>query len=272
MRFLYLNQDGEPALTKDLATAPGRYAILSHTWGQDDDEVTFEDLNNRPESQRKLSWLERFSHMALTGKLTRSDKIGYQKLWFCVEQARRDGLEYCWIDTCCINKANNSELSEAITSMFRWYQQTTKCYVYLADVNVTKQDTVLSSAWERAFLDSRWFRRGWTLQELLAPACVEFFSAEGHMLGTKQTLEALIHGITTIPVPALRGMAPSTFTIDERFRWAQDRQTKKVEDEAYCLLGIFGISMPLIYGEGQQAGARLREEVQRRAGESHRTS
>jgi hypothetical protein len=272
MRFLYLNRDGEFALTKDLATAPGRYAILSHTWGQDDDEVTFEDLNNQPESQRKTSWLGWFARTAPIGDSTREEKIGYKKLWFCIEQARRDGLKYCWIDTCCINKANNNELSEAITSMFRWYQEAAKCYVYLADVTATEQDTGLSLTWEQAFLDSRWFRRGWTLQELLAPACVEFFSAEGRLLGTKQTLEGLIHRVTNIPTAALRGTDLLTFTIDERFRWAQNRQTKKIEDEAYCLLGIFGIFMPLNYGEGRHAAVRLREEVQRRAGESNHTS
>lgn len=151
--------------------------------------------------------------------------------------------------------------------MFRWYQDAAKCYVYLADVSAGTTGLVFRSSWEPAFQNSRWFTRGWRLQELLAPACVEFYSAEGRLLGTKQTLEALVYSVTDIPVAALRGAELSTFTVDERFRWSRGRSTKRLEDEAYCLLGIFGIFMPLIYGEGKNATVRLREEIKKGAGE-----
>ena len=241
MRFLKLGAKRELTLTKDLSTPPASYAILSHTWSEDDDEVTFDDLE----------------------KKTGTSKAGYAKLWFCADQALADGLEYCWVDTCCINKANHVELSEAITSMFRWYQAAAKCYVYLSDVSMDNTNpSIMRQTWEAAFRSSRWFTRGWTLQELLAPISVEFFSIEGTPLGNKQTLEGLIQDITNIPIAALRGAALSTFTIDERLQWTEGRHTKKVEDQAYCLLGIFGVFMPLIYGEGKNADTRLRREIQ----------
>lgn len=245
MRFLQWDSYDELTLTKDVTTPPASYAILSHTWGADDDEVTFNDIEQK------------------IGK----NKAGYAKLWFCANQARKHGLEYFWVDTCCINKVNHVELSEAITSMFRWYQEAARCYVYLSDVSMgSDNQQAMSCTWEDAFRASRWFTRGWTLQELLAPASVEFFSVEGELLGNKQTLEGLIYSITSLPVAALQGMPLSTFTVDERLRWTEARKTKKPEDQAYCLLGIFGVFIPLIYGEGNNAYIRLRDEIKKRTG------
>lgn len=245
MRLLQAAPDGSLTLTKDLSTPPASYAILSHTWGTDDDEVVFDDL------EKKIN----------------TNKAGYAKLWFCVNQAQANGIDYSWVDTCCINKANHVELSKAITSMFRWYQEAAQCYVYLSDVSAGSDGPhVTRQIWEAAFRTSRWFTRGWTLQELLAPTSVEFFSVEGWLLGNKYTLEALIHDITTIPITALRGLSLSTFTVDERFCWTIGRNTKEVEDQAYCLLGIFGVYMPLIYGEGKNASTRLREEIRKGTG------
>lgn len=95
---------------------------------------------------------------------------GYRKIRFCAEQAWRDGLSHSWVDTCCIDKSSSAELSEAINSMFRSYRDATKCYVYLADVPTLPTEP----PWESAFRDSRWFTRGWTLQELIAPRTIEF--------------------------------------------------------------------------------------------------
>lgn len=193
--------------------------------------------------------------------------MGYAKLWFCANQVKKDGLDYCWVDTYCINKANHSELDKAIRSMFHWYQGVAKCYVYLTDVTVSGGgQQVTRTMWEATFRASRWFRRGWTLQELLAPASVEFFLLEGHLLGNKQTLEGLIHDVTTIPVAALRGIPLSAFTVDKRRRWTAGRETKKVEDWVYCLLGIFGIFIPLMYGEGEHVEIRLGEEIKKGTG------
>ena len=119
-------------------------------------------------------------------------------------------------------------------------------------------------SWESSFRKSRWFTRGWTLQELVAPAIVEFFSKEGEQLGSKRSLERHIHEVTRIPVKALRGSLLSDFSAPERMLWVADRDTTRKEDKAYSLLGIFDIYLPLIYGEGREnAFRRLREEIDR---------
>jgi Heterokaryon incompatibility protein (HET) len=247
MRLLQLSSHAELSLTKDFGDDAPRYAILSHTWNEDnDEEVTFNDIVNR----------------------SGTNKAGYAKIQFCSEQATKDGLEYFWVDTCCIDKANHAELSEAITSMFRWYRDAVKCYVYLSDVSARKRDHngQTERPWESGFRTSRWFKRGWTLQELIAPASVEFFSREGKHLGDKTSLERQIHETTRIPITALRGTPLSDFSVDERKRWAAERETKRKEDKAYCLLGIFHVFIPLIYGEGDHAFIRLEEEISKRSG------
>ncbi|KAI0798783.1 P-loop containing nucleoside triphosphate hydrolase protein [Xylaria sp. FL0064] len=242
MRFIELQDDGRLGLTEDLARGFPLYAILSHTWGPDNQEVTYEDIK--------------------TGKGEHKD--GYRKIRFCADLAARDRLRYFWIDTCCIDKANHTELSEAINSMFRWYEHSAKCYVYLSDVVKGSSD---QSTWKDNFRTSRWYTRGWTLQELVAPGSVEFYSADCQRLGDKKSLERLIHGITGIPINALRGAPLAEFSDVELMSWSDNRHTKKEEDLAYCLLGIFRVHMPLIYGEGREnALKRLREEIDKRSG------
>ncbi|KAF2835297.1 HET-domain-containing protein [Patellaria atrata CBS 101060] len=241
MRLLRVN-DNKLTPVEFLGTPTHQYAILSHTWGDDNEEVNFRDLVKN------------------TGKT----KAGYKKIQFCGAQAANDGLEFCWVDTCCINKSSDAELSEAINSMFRWYQNAAKCYVYLSDVSTGSSDSnVLSQGeWKLAFQNSRWFRRGWTLQELIAPRSVEFFSVEGNRLGSKSSLIQEIHEITGVPVLALQGSRLSGFSVGERISWAARRQTKREEDAVYSLLGIFDVHMPLIYGEGRQKALnRLRREI-----------
>jgi hypothetical protein len=248
MRLLYYRKDGEVGVTEDLidADATRPYAILSHTWGNDEEEVSFEDL----------------------AKNSGKDKDGYKKIQLCGEQAKRDGLQYFWVDTCCINKANKAELSLAIRSMFRWYQKATKCYVYLSDVSARKRkfgDTVVDSAWKPAFTSSRWFTRGWTLQELVAPRVVEFFSCDWHRLGDRRSLKSQIHEVTTIPHDVLEGTPLSQSSVDERFRWRQNRHTKLKEDAAYCLSGIFDVDIAPVYGEGtEEAFRRLHDKIRSR--------
>lgn len=246
MRLLELRGGGFN-LTKDIVNNEQPYAILSHTWGDDDEEVTYKDM------------------IEGSGKT----KAGYQKILFCGEQAARDGLQYCWVDTCCIDKSNNTELSEAINSMFRWYRNAAKCYVYLSDVSTNDHDDdqagLSSQAWQSAFRESRWFTRGWTLQELIAPQSVEFFCSNRRWLGDKKSLERQLSEITGITAPALRGTALSAFSVKERMSWAENRETKREEDKAYSLLGIFDVCFPLIYGEGgKNAFWRLREELEKR--------
>lgn len=192
------------------------------------------------------------------------DKAGYAKLRFCGRQAAKDGLQYFWVDTCCIDKTSSAELSEAINSMFRWYQDAERCYVYLPDVSVSTPagDDEFCRRWKPAFKRSRWFTRGWTLQELIAPASVEFFSKEEQRLGDKASLEQTLHELTDVAVQALRGMPLSNFSVDERMLWTARRQTKREEDEVYCLLGLFNIHIQLIYGEGRRkALKRLQKEI-----------
>jgi hypothetical protein len=246
MRFLERQSDGSFSLTKNfLDDSIPRYAILSHSWGHDSQEVNFEDIVNG----------------------SGQHKAGYEKIQFCGEQAARDGLSLFWVDSCCIKKSSDAELSEAINSMFRWYQCAEKCYVYLSDVSTNEIEGADGSSqdfWELTLPKSRWFTRGWTLQELIAPRTVEFFSKERRLLGDKKSLEQVIHGITGIALEALRGTRPwRDFSVDERMSWAENRQTTRHEDAAYCLLGIFDIHMPLIYGEGRKkALGRLLKEIQ----------
>jgi hypothetical protein len=243
MRLLLLGQDGHPSLTKDLVEDIPPYAILSHTWAGDDDECTFKDINEG------------------TGK----EKTGFRKIQFCGKQAASDGLKHFWVDTCCIDKADFTELSTAINSMFRWYQRATKCYVYLSDVSKDEHTLVDVSSigqWESSFMASRWFTRGWTLQELIAPTSLEFFSMEGHRLSDRRSLVPHLSKITGIPEKILQGGPLNECTIEERISWSRYRTTKREEDRAYSLLGILGINMPLIYGEElENAFLRLRFEA-----------
>jgi hypothetical protein len=213
MRLLQFDDD-RFSLTEFAEDESPRYAILSHVWGLDGDEVTYKDI--------------------LDG--TGSGKAGYDKLHFCAAQATKDGLRYCWIDTCCIDKTNAAELTESINSMFRWYQNAIKCYVFLADVSTPVSEDDKDSQ----LRNSRWFTRGWTLQELIAPRYVEFFSQKRERLGDRKSLEKQIQQVTGISIHALRGEPLSHFTIDERLSWAANRITKRPEDKVYSLLGIFG--------------------------------
>jgi hypothetical protein len=235
MYLLEAHNNDTYTITKFTGDKIPPYAILSHTWEADNQEVTFQDLVNG----------------------VGQSKTGYRKIRFCGVQAQRDGLQYFWVDSCCIDKSSSAELTEAINSMFRWYRNAVKCYVYLSDISTTDRDL-------QAFRHSRWFTRGWTLQELLAPREVEFFTQDGQKLGDKQSLELQIHQITGIPVQALQELrgSLSQFSVEERLSWAEKRKTTVVEDQAYCLLGIFDVYMPLIYGEGKEnAFRRLRIEI-----------
>jgi hypothetical protein len=241
MRLLKIKDDGELCLTEHPNKNIPKYAILSHTWGNE--EVTFEDLT--------------------AGGGT--SKYGFKKIKFCEEQAARDELRYFWVDTCCINSSNYTELSEALNSMFRWYRDASKCYVYLSDVSIQGQDASNQSTWELAFRKCRWFTRGWTLQELIAPATVEFFSLEGKRLCDKGSHKQLIEEITGIPGQALQGSI-SHFSVSERLFWAENRETTREEDEAYSLMGIFDVFISPIYGEGKSnARIRLQDEINKRS-------
>jgi hypothetical protein len=243
MRLLHVDDSGELHLIDHASRDTPPYAILSHTWGADGDEVTYKDI------------------VKGEGK----SKLGYRKLSFCAKQATSDGLVFFWVDTCCIDKTSSAELSEAINSMFRWYANASKCYVYLSDVSVDSargKGQLPQATWVSSFQRSRWFTRGWTLQELLAPKFVAFYSAEGEYLGDRKSLVPEIQAITGINSKALEGSPLSHFSVEERRSWTANRDTKREEDAAYCLMGIFGVFMPAIYGEGNNAFKRLHKEIE----------
>jgi tetratricopeptide (TPR) repeat protein len=240
MRLLHLGDFGELLQTEFHGNNIPPYAILSHRWGNA--EVLFEDI----------------------GGETYKEKEGRRKLEFCAKRASQDGLRYFWSDTCCIDKWNLNELSKSINSMFRYYRDAERCYAYLSDVSVSTAKEVLhQSDWEASFRMSKWFTRGWTLQELIAPTSVDFFTCEGRWIGDRVSLEQLVHDITSIPISALRNSPLDQFTRPERMKWVESRETTEPEDIVYCLLGILDVSMPTTYGEGKEkASMRLRAEME----------
>jgi hypothetical protein len=210
-------------------------AILSHTWGKE--EVTFQDMQRSDEQ----------------------NKAWFFKVLNCCEQAKQNGLEWVWVDTCCIDKTSSAELSEAINSMFAWYRDSAVCYALLEDV--PPLNPIFP---ENEFKRARWFKRGWCLQELIAPAKVEFYSADWTDIGTKWSLRRQVEDTTGISSDVfLSELNLGSYTVAQKMSWASRRETTRQEDEAYCLLGIFGISMPLLYGEGRRAFLRLQEEILR---------
>ncbi|KAK1831848.1 heterokaryon incompatibility protein-domain-containing protein [Podospora conica] len=226
-----------------------RYAILSHTWGPN--EPTFQDF-------------------AVPGF-----RDAHVKIDGCCDRALKDNYEYVWIDNICIDKSSSAELSEAINSMFAWYAGSGVCYAYLSDTSFdhkTPMDELADP--DSDFCRSRWFTRGWTLQELIAPERVEFYNSSWDYIGVKtitvdtwkgrghETFHELLEKITGIPYRVLTGRESlSSVSVAARMTWAASRRTTRKEDVAYCLLGIFGINMSMLYGEGDRAFARLQEEI-----------
>lgn len=246
---------------------PGGYAILSHTWGED--EVTFEEIRDLPAVKGQY------------GYAAVKEKSGYAKINHACGQSMFYGLDYAWVDTCesctqnkledvgttnidscglgCIDKRSSAELSEAINSMFRWYAGAAICFAYLDDLD---RESVDVPAIAKNFRHSRWFYRGWTLQELIAPKDVEFYGKNWYPIGDKESLLPGLSDVTGISAAVLKDRNNlSRFSIAQRLSWAAMRQTTRIEDEAYCLLGIFDVNLPLLYGEGRKAYQRLQEEI-----------
>ncbi|KAK0639879.1 hypothetical protein B0T16DRAFT_307820, partial [Cercophora newfieldiana] len=219
-----------------------RYIILSHTWGAD--EISFQDYI---EGYKKIY---DFAHLAKMLR-RRADK------------SLRDPVKHIWIDTCCINKESSAELSEAINSMYAWYRQAHTCIALLSDVEIPVPGLrVLSDVLENWIGESRWFTRGWTLQELIAPRSVTFYDKEWKQITERYESAREISAITGIEPKILAGEWDlSRMTVAQRMSWAARRETTRAEDIAYCLLGIFGVNMPLLYGEGDNAFHRLQQEI-----------
>jgi hypothetical protein len=271
------------------------YAILSHTWGPD--EVSYEELvwinrikalsrsyeqPSTSSSTVSLSSQDEQSSLmmasmemllrgnwhsgATSGSMTEEDFLnrpGYSKVVNTAREVQHLKLKWVWIDTCCIDKSSSAELQEAINSMYRWYRDAEVCLVYLNDVSRLNMDTNTASEFARAaFASCRWARRGWTLQELLAPIDCRFYLQDWRYMGGKFEFLEELSQATGIPISVLedRRLVPEV-SVAERMSWAAHRETTRLEDIGYCLLGLFDIQMPLLYGEGEKAFIRLQEEI-----------
>jgi Heterokaryon incompatibility protein (HET) len=214
-----------------------QYAILSHTWT--DEEVNLQEYTSQDsETARK--------------KVARK---GFAKIMQTCKLAADHNISYAWVDTCCIDKSSSADLTEAINSMWRYYKNAEICYAYLSDLPQRADAMEELSA-------CKWFTRGWTLQELIAPKELHFYDETWTLRGTKDDFAELIHQITNIDALVLRDTEElAKLSIAEKMTWASRRQTTRIEDTAYCLLGIFDINMPLLYGEGNKAFTRLQQEI-----------
>ena len=216
-----------------MGSTPASYAILSHTWNAI--ELSLQDI------------CEPDFHT----------KEGFDKIWKTCDKAK-GRHEWVWIDSCCIDKTSSAELSEAINSMFQWYENAEVCYVYL-------EDLVATEATFENLEGCKYFTRGWTLQELLAAPEVIFCNRSWDEVGTKRGLASILSAITGVPLHVLQGSSPLDCTVAQRFSWAANRETTRSEDIAYCLLGLFNVNLAPIYGEGRvKAFTRLQEEILKR--------
>ncbi|KDN62001.1 hypothetical protein CSUB01_10013 [Colletotrichum sublineola] len=185
--------------------------------------------------------------------------------WKTCEIAKASGIEWAWVDTCCIDKSSSAELTESINSMWRWYKNATICYAFLSDLSISNSIVDPFQQSRATFEDlktCRWFTRGWTLQELLAPACIDLLDSTWKQCGTKASLRDELSILTGIHLEVLgdSGLVYQA-PVACRMSWAACRQTTRDEDRAYSLFGIFDVNLPLIYGEGVKAFTRLQEAI-----------
>ncbi|OJA15680.1 hypothetical protein AZE42_08810 [Rhizopogon vesiculosus] len=227
-----------------------RYAIFSHRW-----------LSKEP------------SYQDMSKEVQADSTPGWKKLQeFCRKTLHDHRCHFAWCDTCCINKSSSAELDESIRSMFRWYRNSHTCIAFLsetADLEALRR----SQTGEGGVNIDQWFLRGWTLQELLAPSQIKFYGAKWQPLISldiskndrfDKTIMPIISGITHIPIGDLESFNPGTNRVPEKMLWASKRRTTRIEDIAYCLIGIFDVSLMISYGEGNRAFFRLMEEILKR--------
>ncbi|KAF2971282.1 hypothetical protein GQX73_g2270 [Xylaria multiplex] len=250
MRLIYIPEFELDTIDGELP----EYAILSHTWGSE--EITFCDFEKlarklRPPNEVHTDYLEYVTQFC-------KDKgKNFDKILGACKAAQQNNLDYLWVDTCCIDKSSSSELSESINSMFAWYEGAALCLAHLNDFKKTPRDFDPES-----FAKCRWFTRAWTLQELIAPQQVYFYNREWAPLGNKMLFARLLYDITKIETTFLtKETSIRTASVAKRMSWAAFREATREEDRAYSLLGIFGVNMPLIYGERSNSFIRLQEEI-----------
>ncbi|GIZ43479.1 hypothetical protein CKM354_000670500 [Cercospora kikuchii] len=229
-----------------------RYAIASHRWRKD--EATFRE---KPEWFRK--------------------KSGFEKIKKFCAWAQELDLTWLWIDSYCIDKSSSAELTEAINSMFFWYRESAVCLAYLDDIDAFPPSSGAISTSRLA--ESEWFRRGWTLQELLAPKIVLFRERMWRDIGAKVSsrqpsssisvsviLNKQLSRVTHIPEEVLDDYSKSaSYSDDQKFSWAAGRETTRIEDQAYCLMGIFDVYFPATYGERDRAMVTLKFAIHQKS-------
>jgi hypothetical protein len=247
------------------------YAILSHTWGAQ--EITYQEMAflqklKRLPAELRQDKLYVASLMAAAG-LDFSDanedsirrREGFAKIQQTAVIAKSRGLDYFWLDTCCIDKTSSAELQEAINSMYRWYQRATYCVVHLEDQTRRVNSEWSSRVFQGMLEQSRWITRGWTLQELIAPRIVVFYDADWHALCEKSDAVFEIEELTGIPRYVLATGELRQSSVAQKMSWAAGRTTTRSEDVAYSLMGLFNVHMPMLYGEGSKSFQRLQEEI-----------
>ena len=222
-----------------------QYAMLSHCWcAVEEDELLFNEV-------RDLS-------------IDAADKLqghgGYKKVVGGCNKARADGIDWLWAAPCCISSENDTDLSEAVNAMYRWYANSERCYAYLHDVNA------YSSSTRTSFNNSKWFLCGWTLQGLIAPRDIEFVDFHWNKIDNKTNMISALKDITGIPQDVLtHGLPPPHHShrpsVAQIMSWAASRQTRRAEDQAYSLVGLFGVYMKIRYGEKENAFQRLQEAI-----------
>lgn len=227
--------------------AQAGFAILSHFW--DGQEQSFQETQ---------AICERCKADGTNPLDFSSDKVRES-----CKLAERLDHDWIWNDTCCIDKSSSSELSEAINSMWIYYSLAEVCLAYLGDIPSRSFDEANSGGYT---FFGKWATRGWTLQELIAPKDVLFLSQEWVIKGTRHELADVIQKETRIPAAVLtRQVDVYSLSVAERMSWAANRETSRVEDEAYSLFGIFNVHLPPLYGEGRNAFRRLQEEIMKKS-------
>lgn len=214
------------------------YDILSHRWDEIAGEPTYRDISSGKQRALKFNKLAQFC-----------------------ETSRKLGRKLAWVDTCCIDKTNAAELSEAIHGMYKWYANSYLCIVHLAE-------STSYADWD----GESWFKRGWTLQELLAPKRLKFYDKNWQPFTPPAIDDDRKLVDTALPLEKITGISDAVLTADNSqgvqghsfwdiMSWASRRQTTRVEDRAYCLIGLFRVSLTIAYGEGQRAFSRLVEAI-----------
>ncbi|KIM56528.1 hypothetical protein SCLCIDRAFT_132563, partial [Scleroderma citrinum Foug A] len=224
-----------------------KYAILSHRWVEQE-EVDYKEIVELAKVDEERSEIRQ--------------REGYRKILQSCEQTKKDGYKWLWVDTCCIDKQSSAELSEAINSMYRWYENSGICYAYLHDVHDVHGSSFPTARNNKKYPHSKgwpgWFSRGWTLQEMIAPRDLQFFSKDWHPIGDKRTLSPILE----VPLDILKeGLSLNRPCVARIMSWAANRTTTRVEDRAYSLMGLLDVNMPMLYGEGKKAFHRLQLEI-----------